>query len=198
MAKVTANITMSLDGYVTGPDDRPGQGLGEGGERLHYWVFGGPWTYDGGHRGEMIGADKEFFDGLMANVGAVIGGRGTYRAADAWGGKNPANLPFFILTHRPEDQPADGEFIFVDGLEEAIARAREAAGDRDVNIMGGADVIRQALGGGYVDEFSISIAPVTLGRGKRLFDGFDERGKLIPIRTYQSRYATHVTYSVAR
>ena len=69
MTKIIAAITTSVDGYITGPNDGPGNGLGDGGERLHYWVFGGPWSYDGGHHGEMTGADKEFFDGLMANIG---------------------------------------------------------------------------------------------------------------------------------
>ena len=83
-------------------------------------------------------------------------------------------MPFFIVTHRPEDAPADAGFTFVDGLDEAIAKAREAAGDKDVHVMGGADVIRQALRAGHVEELSISVAPVVLGAGKRLFDDFDE------------------------
>src|SRR5215216_3441688 len=121
MTKVAAGITTSLDGYITGPNDGPGRGLGEGGERLHFWVFGGPWSYAEEPRGEPTGAG----------------------------------------------------FTFVDGLDEAVARAREAAGDRDVSVMGGADVIRQALAAGYVEELAISIAPVVLGAGKRLFEGFD-------------------------
>jgi dihydrofolate reductase len=196
MAKVTASITMSLDGYITGPNDGPERGLGEGGERLHYWVFGGPWTYEGGHHGETTGADKEFFDSVMANLGAVVGGRGTYRAAAAWGGTNPWPLPFFILTHHPEEEPPGAGFIFVNGLDAAIARAREAAAGKDVHVMGGADVIRQALRAGVVEELSISIAPVVLGAGKRLFEGFDASVNLEPIRTLQSPYATHVTYRV--
>ena len=89
MTKVLAGITMSLDGYVTGPDDGPDKGLGEGGERLHYWVFGGPWTYADGHLGEATGADKEYLDEMMGHLGAVIGGRGTFDAADRWGGRTP-------------------------------------------------------------------------------------------------------------
>src|SRR5512133_2145741 len=99
MSKVFASITTSVDGYVTGPGDGPGCGLGEGGERLHYWVFGGPWTYDAEPTGEPTGADKEFLETMMANQGAVIGGRSTYESAEAWGGHNPWNLPFFIVTH---------------------------------------------------------------------------------------------------
>src|SRR6187455_1942477 len=114
ITKVTAGITTSLDGYVTGPNDGPGRGLGEGGERLHFWVFGGPWSYAEEPRGEPTGADKQVLDEAVARVGAV--------------------------------------FTFVDGLDEAVARAREAAGDKDVSVMGGADVIRQALAAGHVEE----------------------------------------------
>jgi dihydrofolate reductase len=199
MTKVAAGITTSLDGYVTGPNDGPGKGLGEGGERLHYWVFGGPWTYEQPPRGEPTGADKEFLDAAVARVGAVVGGRNTYEAAGAWGGQNPFGVPFFIVTHRPQDAPAEGGFSFVDGLEEAVARAREAAGGRDVSIMGGADVIRQALRAGLVEELSISIAPVVLGGGKRLFDDrFDQTLRLEHLRVLQSPFATHISYRVLR
>jgi dihydrofolate reductase len=198
MGKVVAGITTSLDGYITGPNDGPGCGLGEGGERLHWWVFGGPWTYDEEPKGEATGADKEYLDGAMARQGAVIGGKGTYDAAEAWGGSNPWPVPFFVLTHHPEEMPADRGFRFVNGLEEAIAQAREAAGDNDVYLMGGADIIRQALRAGYLDELSVSIAPVVLGGGKRLFDGFDETVGLEHIGVLQSPFATHLSYRVVR
>jgi dihydrofolate reductase len=199
MTKVAAGITTSLDGYITGPNDGPGRGLGEGGERLHYWVFGGPWTYDEEPRGEPTGADKQALDEAMARVGAVVGGRNTYEAAEAWGGQNPWGLPFFIVTHRPQDEPRDAGFTFVNGLEEAITRAREAAGTKDVFVMGGADVIRQALRAGYVDELSISIAPVVLGGGKRLFDDdFHETVTLEHLNLLQSPFATHISYRVVR
>jgi len=106
MTSVVATITMSLDGYITGPNDAPGRGLGEGGERLHYWVFGGPWTYDTEKLGAATGKDKEHLDRMMSSGGAVVGGRGTYDAAEAWGGTNPWPVPFFIVTHHPEDEPA--------------------------------------------------------------------------------------------
>ena len=198
MTKVAAGITTSLDGYITGPDDGPGRGLGEGGERLHYWVFGGPWSYDEPPSGTATGVDKEFLDGGINRVGAVVGGRNTYEAAEAWGGESPFGVPFFIVTHRPEDAPAGTGFTFVNGVEEAVAQAREAAGGKDVFIMGGADVIRQALRGGHVEELSISIAPVVLGGGKRLFDGFQETVRLEHERVLQSPFATHITYRVLR
>lgn len=196
MTKVAAGITTSVDGYVTGPNDGPGQGLGDGGERLHYWVFGGPWSYEEGPRGEPTGADKEFLEMGIARGGAVVAGRNTFEAAEAWGGRNPFGVPFFIVTHRTEDGPRDGGFTFVNGLEEAIARAREAAEGKDVFVMGGADVIRQALSAGHVEELAISIAPVVLGAGKRLFEGFDGNLTLEPTSVLQSPLATHITYRV--
>ena len=149
-------------------------------------------------RGEPTGADKQVLDEAVARVGAMIGGRNTYEAAGAWGGQNPFGVPFFILTHRPQDAPADAGFTFVDGLDEAVAKAREAAGGRDVFVMGGADVIRQALRAGHVEELSISVAPVVLGGGKRLFDGFEETVRLEHLRLRQSPFATHITYRVVR
>jgi dihydrofolate reductase len=198
MTKVAAGITISLDGYIAGPNDGPGRGLGEGGERLHYWVFGGPWSYDEQPTGEPAGADKEFLDGAVARGGAIVGGRNTYEAAEAWGGHNPFGVPFFIVTHRPEEEPPDAGFKFVPGLDEAIAQAIEAAGDKDVVVMGGADLIRQALRSGYVEELSISVAPVLLGGGKRLFEGFDSTIGLEHVSVLQSPFATHITYRIPR
>ena len=198
MTMVAASITTSLDGYITGPNDGPGCGLGEGGERLHYWVFGGPWSYDKEPTGEATGADKKFLDEGIARGGAIVGGRNTYEAAGRWGGQNPFGVPFFIVTHRPEEPPQDAGFTFVSGVDEAIARAREAAGDKDVHVMGGADVIRQALRTGQVEELTISIAPVVLGAGKRLFDDFDETLSLEHVSLLQSPFATHITYRVVR
>ncbi|HET9506583.1 MAG TPA: dihydrofolate reductase family protein [Gaiellaceae bacterium] len=198
MGKVVASITTSIDGYVAGPDDGPGKGLGEGGERLHYWVFGGPWTYDAQPGRGMAPEDKAWLDGKMANLGAVVGGRSTYEAAEHWGDVNPWGVPFFIVTHRPGEQPSGDAFVFVDGVAEAIARARVAAGDRDVSVMGGADVIRQALDAGLVDELSLVIAPVILGRGKRLFEGFTRDVELQQLGVSQSQYATFVDYRVER
>lgn len=196
--EVIAGITMSIDGFITGPNDGPGRGLGDGGERLHYWVFGGPWTYGQGARGEATGVDKEYLDASRRRVGAVIGGRNTYEAAEAWGGENPFGVPFFILTHRPQEAPSGGGFTFVDGLDDALEQARAAADGKAVSIMGGADVIRQALRAGVVDELTVSIAPVVLGDGKRLFEGFRETLVLEHVDLRQSRYATHITCQILR
>jgi dihydrofolate reductase len=198
MTRVTAAITISLDGYITGPNDGPGRGLGDGGERLHYWVFGGPWSYEAEPSGQATGADKEYLDGAMARAGAVVIGRGMYEAAEAWGGQNPFGVPLFVVTHRPEDVPSEDGFTFVDGLDEAIARARQAAGSKDISVGGGADVIRQALRAGQVDELAISIAPVILSGGKRLFDGFEQTLNLEHVALLQSPFATHITYRLVR
>ena len=196
MTKVIAGITTSIDGYIAGPDDGPGKGLGEGGERLHYWVFGGPWSYDAEPRGDPTGEDAAWLNEVSSKIGAVVGGRFTYEAARHWGDENPWGLPFFIVTHRPEEEPEGGHFNFVAGVEEAVAQAKEAAGDKDVHIMGGADVIRQALDAGVVDEFSIIIAPVMLGGGKSLFEGFSKDVELEHLGVRQSPFATFIDYRV--
>jgi dihydrofolate reductase len=195
MNKVHAAITTSVDGYFTGPNDGPGQGLGEDGERLHYWVFGGPWTY-AEPKGEATGEDAAWLESMTAKVGAIVGGRGTYEAAGHWGDHNPWELPFFIVTHRPDEQPEGGEFLFVAGVGEAIAQARDAAGEKDVHVMGGGDVIRQALAAGLVDELTIITAPVVMSGGKRLFDGFEQSLELEHLGVRQSAFATFVDYRV--
>jgi dihydrofolate reductase len=201
MNKVIASISTSLDGYVVGPDDHAGQGLGVGGERLHYWVMGGPWTYadDGRDADGMHGPDKEYFDSVTEGLGCAIVGRTMYEAAGAWGGTNPFPGTLIVLTHRVEDQPdPSAGFLFIDGFDAAITRARELAGDGVVALGGGADVIRQGLAAGVVDELAISTAPVVLGGGKRLFEGFDRDLDLEPLGVWSSPYATHVRYRVVR
>jgi dihydrofolate reductase len=174
MTKVLSGITMSVDGYVAGPNDGPGKGLGEGGERLHYWVFGGPWTYDAEPSGRATGDDAEWLKHARSKLGAVVGGRYTYEAADHWGGENPEDVPFFIVTHRPEEEPPGKGFRFVSGVEAAVEQAREAAGDKDVHVMGGADVIRQALEAGLVDELTIIVAPRRARRRQAVVRGLLE------------------------
>lgn len=198
MGKVAAAITVSVDGYIAGPDDGPGCGLGVGGERLHYWVFGGPWRYDGPDRGEATGEDKAWLEENVRVNGAVITGRGTYEAAGHWGDKNPWDVPTFVVTHRPDEQPAGGEFVFVGSLSEAVEQARAAAGEKRVHVMGGAQVMRQALEAQMVDELTIIIAPLVLGAGKRLFDGFSHSLELDHLGVRQSPFATFVDYRVKK
>ncbi|RTL69182.1 MAG: dihydrofolate reductase [Pseudonocardiaceae bacterium] len=199
MGKVVATITTSVDGYVTGPDAGPDAGLGIGGERLHYWVFGGPWSYTEEPTGEPDPVDKAFLDDAMAGLGAVVCGRNTYDSAGAWGGHNPWDRPLFVVTRRPDEQPdADKGFTFVDGFRAAFDRAQEAAGDRDVCVMGGAETIRQALSAGIVDEFVVSVAPLVLGGGTRLFEGFEKDIELERTDVIASPWATHLRYRLVR
>jgi dihydrofolate reductase len=198
MTKVLAGITTSVDGFISGPEDGPGKGLGEGGERLHYWVFGGPWTYESESKGEATGEDAAWLAEMISRVGAVVGGRWTYEAARHWGDENPWGIPFFIVTHRPEKKPEGGGFAFVSGVKEAVERATQAAGGKDVHVMGGADVIRQALAAGLIDELTMIIAPVVLGGGKRLFEGFSSSLDLEHLGVRQSQYATFIDYRVKR
>jgi dihydrofolate reductase len=148
--------------------------------------------------GEPTGEDAAWLQETVSRVGAVVGGRWTYEAAGHWGDENPWRLPFFIVTHRPEEEPPGGAFTFVSGVEEAVERAKEAAGGKDVHVMGGADVIRQALAAGLVDELTIIVAPTVLGGGKRLFEGFTSSLDLEHLGVRQSQYATFVDYRVKR
>lgn len=199
MGTVIATITTSVDGYVVGPHDGPEHGLGIGGERLHYWVMGGPWRYgDTSHDPDgMRGPDREYYETITAGLGGAIVGRGMYDAGGAWGGRNPFPGTLIVLTHRTQDQPdPSAGFLFVDGFGAALAKARELAGDGAVGLAGGADLIRQGLRARVVDELGISTAPVILGAGKRLFEGFDLDLDLDVLGTWSSPYATHVRYRV--
>lgn len=196
MGEVMAGITVSVDGYVAAPEDGPGKGLGTGGERLHNWVFGGPWRYDDQTRGEPQGEDAAWMAQAMAGLGAVVAGRSTYEAAGHWGGHSPWEVPVFVVTHRTDEQPAGQDFTFVAGIEAAVAAAREAAGGRKVHVMGGAQTIRQALAANLVEQLTIIVAPVILGAGKRLFDDFPHAVELEQVGVRQSRFATFLDYRV--
>jgi dihydrofolate reductase len=135
---------------------------------------------------------------MKARAGAIVVGRTMYEAARRWGDKNPFGVPVFVVTHRPEEEPKTGEFTFVDGFEEAIDRAKDAAGDRVVSIGGGADVIRQGLEAGLVDELHIIVAPVILGGGKQLFEDFTKSLDLENLGVRQSRWATFMEFAVKR
>lgn len=199
MARVIAGITMSLDGYVTGPNDQPGAGLGEGGERLHYWVFGGPWTYES-PRGSPVGADKDYLEQVFASGGAWIVGRTMHDVVNGWGDDPGFGVPVFVVTHRPHETVVKGNTTFefvTGGITAALERAQTAAAGKNVIVMGGADLLRQYLAAGLVDEFTLTIAPVLLGAGKRLFDGI-ERTDITFERTavIESPFATHLRFRV--
>jgi dihydrofolate reductase len=200
MGKVVGGMTMSMDGFVTGPNDRLGAGLGDGGERLHYWVFGGPWTYDEQPSGSASGADKEYLDQAFASGGAWLVGRTMHDVVDGWGDDPGFGVPVYVVTHRPHETVVKGDTTFefvTDGIDAALEKARAAAGEKNVIVMGGADLLRQYLDAGAVDELTLTIAPVLLGAGKRLFDGI-ERTDLTFERTdvIESPYATHLRYEV--
>jgi dihydrofolate reductase len=186
MALVRLEISMSLDGFVAGPDADLDNPLGHNGERLHEWIFGqASWRATHGEDGGESGPDDEVIQRSLARQGAVIMGRRMFSGghgpweddpnADAWWGDDPPfKIPVFILTHHAREPETKGEttFTFVtDGIESALEQARAAAGDRDVLVAGGADVARQYLAAGLLDELDIHIAPVLLGDGVRLFDG---------------------------
>jgi len=199
MAKVLAGITMSLDGFVTGPNDRLGAGLGEGGERLHHWVFGGPWTY-GDARGTPAAVDQAYLDEVFGSGGAWIVGRTMHDVVDGWGDDPGFGVPVFVVTHRPHETVVKGDTTFefvTGGIAAALERARAAAAGKNVIVMGGADLLRQYLAAGAVDELTLTIAPVLLGSGKRLFDGIS-RTDIDFDRTavIESPFATHLRYRV--
>jgi len=199
MGKIVGGITMSMDGFVAGPNDRLGAGLGDGGERLHYWVFGGPWRY-GEEGGSATGADKRYIEETFESGGAFLVGRKMHDVVNGWGDDPGFGVPVFVVTHRPQETVVKGDTTFefvTDGIGAALEQARAAAGDRNVIVMGGADLLRQYLDAGVVEELTLTIAPVLLGAGKRLFDGI-ERTDLGFERTavIESPYATHLRYEV--
>lgn len=199
MTRVLAGITISLDGYITGPNDAPGAGLGEDGERLHYWVFGGPWSYEG-ERGEPAEPDRAYLDEVFSSGGAMICGRTMYDVVRGWGEQPGFGMPVFVVTHRGAERIVKGDtsFEFVTGgIEEALEKARAAAGERNVIVMGGGELLREFLAAGRLDEFTLTIAPVLLGSGKRLFDGI-ARTDIVFERTgvIESPYATHLRFRV--
>jgi dihydrofolate reductase len=201
MAKVLAGITVSLDGYITGPNDRPGAGLGEDGEKLHYWVFGGPWSYDG-KRGTPSPIDQRYLDEVFGSGGAWIVGRTMHDVVDGWGEDPGFGVPVFVVTHRPHETIVKGDTTFefvTGGITDALQHARAGVGDKNVIVMGGAELLRQYLAAGLVDELTLTIAPVLLGAGKRLFDGIAHTD--IDFERYaviESPYATHLRFRVTR
>jgi dihydrofolate reductase len=194
--KVVADITMSLDGFVTGPDPDLDHGLGHGGEPLHDWVFGDD------------PVDAQVLRESTDASGAVVMGRRLFDIIDGpngwndemgYGAEHAANPPFFVVTHSaPEKVRLDLDFTFVtDGLAAAITRARAAAGDKDVVVMGGGDVVNQCVADGLVDELRIHLAPIILGAGTPLFDG-ENRRQLVQRSVLASSNATHLTYTLDR
>jgi dihydrofolate reductase len=211
MSKVRANTSISLDGYVAGPNQGEDNPLGEGGEELHEWMFAlKAWREAHGEVGGEVNPSTEAAEQMHANVGAFVMGRNMFGPIrgpwedDAWkgwwGDDPPYHAPVFVLTHH-EREPVEMEggttFYFVtDGIESALEQAREAAGDRDVLIAGGASAIRQYLAAGLVDELHLHLSPVVLGKGERLLDDLDPDIKLEQLRAVEAPGVTHLYYRV--
>ncbi|MBA2383173.1 MAG: dihydrofolate reductase family protein [Actinobacteria bacterium] len=202
--RVVADITMSLDGFVAGPNDGPELPLGEGGERLHEWVYGlESWRKPHGLSGGETSRDSEILDELMEATGAIVVGRRMFDNARGWGDTPPFHEPVFVLTH--ETRPAEAKeggttFTFVtDGVEGALEQARAAAGDKDVGVGGGASTIGQFIEAGLLDELQVHIAPLLLGGGIRLFEGVRSEGvQLERTRVIDSPAVTHVRFRIVR
>jgi dihydrofolate reductase len=194
MGSVIFDISMSLDGYIAASGMTPDEGMGVGGEVLHDWAF------RGGER------DREVLERAGSRLGAVIGGRRTYdNSIKWWGADGPtgdARIPLFVVSHgTPDDVPADGVYTFVGDIHAALDAARAAAGDGDVGIMGGADIARQYLRAGLVDEVSIHLMPVLFGTGTPLFgdsDSLDEHVRLERTECICTDAATHLRFRVVK
>jgi dihydrofolate reductase len=211
MSKVRVHISVSLDGYVAGPNQSMENPLGEGGESLHDWMVPlKAWREPAGMDGGEENANSPVVTEAFANVGAEIMGRGKFGPPSRgpwsdepwngwWGDDPPFRKPVFVLTHHAREplNLGDTTFTFVtDGFQSALAQARKAAGDKDVFIGGGAKTINQYLAAGLVDELELHVAPILLGGGARLFDGVGHRMKLEPIRVVEAPGVTHLKYRV--
>jgi dihydrofolate reductase len=167
------DMSMSLDGFIAGPNETPDHGLGDGGTRLHEWVFEGSGSGSGSgpEDARPTGVNGRVFDELMA-TGAVVAGRGTVEPAGYWRGDHHDGVPIFILSRgEPPAQARDWPLItFVDDVATAMDRAKRAAGGKDV-LVHGAGVARLALAAGVLDELELHVIPVLFGQGRRLFEG---------------------------
>jgi dihydrofolate reductase len=215
VSKVRFNITMTLDGYIAGPKQSLDDPLGEGGENMHLWMYTlKTFREQSGQEGGSTGSDDDVLKEMFANVGAVIMGRNMFFGGGRrgpwegdewkgwWGDNPPYHMPVFVLTHHARAaQPMEGgtTFHFVtDGIRAALQQAQEAAGDKDVLVMGGANAAQQYLAAGLIDEMDIHLSPVFLGAGERLFDNLDSGIKIEQIRSLAGSGVTHLRYRVVK
>jgi dihydrofolate reductase len=189
MAKVEANISMSLDGFVTGPNLDQFPGMGEGGDILHAW------TDESRSMDFAMGEERQI-------AGSIVTSRKVYDETEGWSNENGFfRLPVFVVTHRPHDVVVKGEttFTFVThGIDRAIEQASAAAEDKLVHIMGGASIVQQALAAGLVDELFLHVAPVILNSGTRLFEHLGGPIQLERAEVIESRHATHLRYRILK
>jgi dihydrofolate reductase len=211
LSKLRFRISMSLDGYIAGPEQSKKQPLGIGGERLHQWAFPlAAWRAPHGLEGGEVNESSQVIEEELANIGATIMGRnmfgghpGPWSSAQPWNGwwgdEPPFHHPVFVLTHhaRPPLALKGGTtFTFVtDGIAPALELARRAAGGRDVALAGGAGVARQYFAAGLVDEMEIHLVPTLLGDGERLFDGVGDLKGLRLVRTVAAPDVTHLRFA---
>lgn len=209
MSQVTSHIAISLDGFVAGPNQSLENPIGEGGMRLHQWMFvTESWLAQEGQEGGVRNADSEVLDEVVKNVGAYIMGRKMFGGGPGpwdtswegwWGDNPPYHVPVFVLTHHPREpltMLGGTTFNFItDGFESALRLARSAAGVRDVVVAGGASTIRQYLRAGLLDELYLHIVPVILGVGERLLEDVGDP-TLEPIKVVDSPAVTHVKYRI--
>jgi dihydrofolate reductase len=214
MTATVLEITVSLDGFVAGPNASVERPLGDGGERLHEWIFGlASWRARHGGTGGERTADDDLYLERVGATGAVVMGRRMFSGGEGpweddpvaggwWGDEPPFRVPVFVLTHHarePLERRGTTFFFVPDGIESALTRAREAAGERDVSIAGGASTAQQFLQAGLVDELHLHLAPTLLGSGVRLFEGIDPTRLLLePARVIGSPLVTHLRYRVLR
>lgn len=213
MPELRFEISVSVDGYVAGPNQGEEHPLGEGGEALHEWTVKlEAWRKSHGREGGEVNASSEIAERAMENVGAVIMGRNMFGGGPGpwgegpwsgwWGDEPPFHVPVFVLTHHErEPLPMEGgtTFHFVaDGIESALSQAREAAGGRDVKLAGGARAAQQYLAAGLVDEMQLNIAPILLGGGERLFENVGADLELAQEQVVHTPEVTHIRYRVAR
>lgn len=211
MTKVRFVITMSVDGYVAGPNQSPEQGLGEGGEQLHEWVVGLKFFREmHGEDGGEAGVNDDMIRQDFENIGAHIMGRNMFGGGSGewdpewkgwWGDNPPYHHDVFVLTHHPrEPLPMEGgtTFYFVtDGIESALKQAKASAGGMDVLVAGGAETAQQYLAAGLVDEVTLHVVPVLLGSGARLLDNLGS-AKLEQVRSVEGPGVTHIKYRVVK
>jgi len=208
--KLRFRISMSLDGFTAGPEQSRKDPLGIGGEGLHEWVISlAAWRAPHGLEGGKVNESSRVLEEELANIGATIMGRnmfgghpGPWSATQPWNGwwgdTPPFQHPVFVQTHHPRPPLAlDGgtTFTFVtDGIASALELARSSAGGRDVALAGGADVARQYLSAGLVDEMEIHLVPILLGKGERPFEGIDDLHGLRLVRTVAVADVTHLKF----